>query len=778
MSFPLHFLKQLGFAGLWAGASLSVAPLALAQGAGLAMGGEVVELEAQGIEGRVGGVTVAEGEVVLQRGAVTVRADRLSYEEPTDRATAEGAVSISKTPNTFRGPRLEMTVGPFEGFMQEPQFELGAPVRGLQAGGQARRIDFQGPNRFQMKEVLYTSCPRDGSGDPDWFITAEDLRIDMDANEGVARQARLHFLNLPALPMPYLNFAVKDERKSGLLSPELSLDSRSGLILGLPYYFNLAPNYDAILAPRWIQRRGPALGAQARWLHSWGQGQIEADALPGDRLTDQNRWGGRLQQDGHGRILAGEEALSWKLDAAAASDEAYWRDFPDRSWNTLTPRLLARQFEARQPLGRPYLSDQAMGMWDWSGQAYAGTRQWQALQLSSDPMSTPYNQTLRAGVRLDGQLPGDWHWQQDVGLGRFDRTPLSSAPSALEAWRVHALGRVSRDLWLGGLRLTPGLDWNAAHYAPDQALSDGRTQWSRVIPTYSLDARLNFERSSQWGERGLRQVLEPRLLWSRTPYRAQYSELRFDSAARDFFNVFSVRDFSGVDQVSDAHRINLGLTNRWLDGGNGQELLSLGVVQRFLLDDQRITGNDVPITSGKSDLMFTAATSLVPRWTVQSLVNYNQAVQRISQSQVTALHRSGDFRSFGLTHVYVRNGSEQVQLFGQWPLWNAPGALWRSSEGASEPGRAATPSSACARRLYGVGRTVYSPGDRQLTGALLGLELDAGCWYGRVVIERLSAGSAQATTRLSLQIELTGLSRGGSGVGVIRDNVPGYQPLR
>ena len=88
-------------------------------------------------------------------------------------------------------------------------------------------------------------------------------------------------------------------------------------------------------------------------------------------------------------------------------------------------------------------------------------------------------------------------------------------------------------------------------------------------------------------------------------------------------------------------------------------------------------------------------------------------------------------------------------------------------------------AAAAAARCYSVGRVNYSTRDSRLTDSIVGLEYDAGCWIGRVVVERLSTGRSEATTRLLLQLELVGLSRLGSNpLSVLKDNVPGYQLLR
>ena len=103
----------------------------------------------------------------------------------------------------------------------------------------------------------------------------------------------------------------------------------------------------------------------------------------------------------------------------------------------------------------------------------------------------------------------------------------------------------------------------------------------------------------------------------------------------------------------------------------------------------------------------------------------------------------------------------------------------RADAGRRAGGDRAAGGGGCSGTLYSVGRVNYSTRDSRLTDSLLGLEYDAGCWIGRVVVERLSTGRSEATTRLLLQLELVGLSRLGSNpLRVLKDNVPGYQLLR
>jgi len=168
--------------------------------------------------------TVAEGDVEFRRGGLVIRADRLAYDTPNDRANAKGHVQVMRDGAVYSGPELEIRVQRFEGFFLQPEFEFTA----LGAGGRADRIDFLGNARSRATNASYTSCPREGlSGngkEPAWVLKTERVTIDLDANEGIAEGAVLRFLGTPILALPTLSFPLGDTRKSGWLPPSLNAE--------------------------------------------------------------------------------------------------------------------------------------------------------------------------------------------------------------------------------------------------------------------------------------------------------------------------------------------------------------------------------------------------------------------------------------------------------------------------------------------------------------------------------------------------------------------------
>ena len=269
----------------------------------------------------------------------------------------------------------------------------------------------------------------------------------------------------------------------------------------------------------------------------------------------------------------------------------------------------------------------------------------------------------------------------------------------------------------------------------------------------------------------------------------------FDSSAKDFNfdSIFSESAFSGVDRVSDAHQLTAGVTTRVLSPDTGAEVLRLGIAQRYLFRDQLVTpkvadpagstttpvdpfsGVGPPLTQRFSDVLLLGSTTLVPSWTLDASLQYSPDSKRLARSIVSARYSPGPFRTLSATYRLTRGLSEQVELGWQWPIYGPV------PSGQGDRSRVIGAGSSCQGSWYGVGRINYSTLESRLIDSVVGVEYDAGCWIGRVVASRLSTGRSEATTRLSVQLELIGLSRlnlGSNPLQLLKDNIPGFRLLR
>lgn len=699
-----------------------------------------VTVEARELKGRPDIETIAEGEVLLKRGPTSLEADRVEYTHADGIAKARGNVRVTRDGNIFTGPALQLQLDTYEGFFTEPTYFFSL----TQAGGKAERIDFLGRQRLAAIRATYSSCTPDDEGDYAWLLTASKVTLDFENNEGTAEGGVLKFYGVPIFGMPYLTFPISDQRKSGWLPPSFGLDSKSGFELAVPYYWNIAPNYDLTLTPSIITKRGVALGTEFRYLQPSYQGELTFHVLPDDRVKGETRHSTRLLHSGR---LPGEG--DYRLEVQRVSDDEYWKDF-ERNIPGVTDRLLPGDAHASR--------------WydDWL--LYARVQRWQVLQDETSPIESPYSREPQIGLRRTHNFDSGVRLSLEAEVNRFAQYDVGVLERKPDATRAHLLGSVSWSLIdTPGWFLTPRVSINAASYHIDR--EDGPRNPSRVIPTFSVDNGWIFERPSEWFGRRYVQTFEPRLLYVNTPFRDQEEIPSFDAAPKDFnfTSLFSPNPFSGVDRVADAHQLTAGAYMRFIDEARGTEALRLGLAQRYLFREQTITPEGVPSDKRFSNVLLLGSTNLIPNWSIGASTQYNPDIRRTVRSSLSARYAPGPFRTIGASYSLVRNSSEQIDLGWQWPLYEGD----RSKQGA------------CAGSLYSVGRLNYSLRDSRLTDTLLGVEYDAGCWIGRFVVERRSTSQTEATTRLMFQVEFVGLSRlGSSPLRALRDNIPGYQLLR
>lgn len=712
------------------------------------------------LSGRPNLETVIDGNAELRRGPTAIRADRIEYYQPDDTVKTRGNVRISNSGNQFRGDELQIRLDTFEGYFTRPDYSF------LSNGGNGRaeRIDFIDDRRLVARNANFTTCERsdEKTWQPDWVLTGSSFSFDLDEEVGVARDAVLRFKDVPILAFPAISFPLSDKRKSGLLPPSINVDSTSGVEVTQPYYLNIAPNRDATFSPTIMSKRGIDLGAEYRYLESSYSGKLNANLMPGDKLRNADRWSYSLQHSG--TIDTGVTAignLGLNLNLNRVSDNNYWRDFP-RSGNSLTQRLLSS--DAQLYWSQGYLSTSVR------------TLKWQTLQDSTSPIVPPYDrlpQLTAAYTRVNTPLAGvgGFDWSVDADFTSFSADKgLTGQPNSD---RLVTRAQISHPWISPGGFITPKLQLNATSYRFDAPLGNGSTAASRVVPTFSLDSGLQFERPASFFGRSFTQTLEPRAFYVRTPYRDQSLLPNYDSGANDFnfATIFTENAFVGNDRISDANLLTLGLTSRLLDPDTGAEAVRFGVAQRLRFEDQRVTLPGVlPVTDRISDLLVGTTINWVPQWTFDGTVQYNPKTKQSERSTFGARYSPGDYRVINLSLRRQRNVSNLVDVGWQWPLND----LWGDKGQDLGAGRGQG-----GGRFYSVGRLNYSVPDKKLVDTVLGIEYDGCCWIGRVVLQRSQSSTASSTTRIMFQLELVGFSRiGANPLETLKTNIPHYQYLR
>ena len=718
----------------------------------------VVFLFGEQLSGQLDLEALVEGHAELRKAGTVLQADRLAYDQAGDLAKASGHVRINRLGTVYEGEQLQLQVQAFRGYFEQVQYQF------LQnaAHGEARRVDFLDASHAVVYDASYTTCRRRPGPDwlPDWILRAARIDLDMDQDVGVADGAALYFKGVPIVPVPAISFPLSDQRKSGVLPPTLGFDSVNGSEIALPYYFNIAPNRDATLTPTVMSARGVQLGTQARYLERDYSGELRLDYLPSDLLRNSDRWALVLHHEQvaptHSELLG---TVNLALDVKRVSDDNYWRDFATTNSTDQTQRLLASSAQI-----------------SWGGHGpFSGSAQWlqwQTLQDPTAPIIPPYDRVPQITARYAQNPVQGLNWSLDGDMTQFQSdSALTQQPNAQ---RALAWGQVSLPWRSAAGFIVPKLQLQTAAYEFDAPLGNGAMATQSTVPTFSLDSGLVLERESSLGGRSLVQTLEPRAFYVYTPYRDQSLLPNYDTGAMDFnfASIYTENAYVGHDKIADNNLLTLGATTRYLDASDGAELARLGIAQRLRFADQQVTldSSTPPAAAGFSDVLLGGAVNLQNHWVLDSTVQYNGKTQVSDQSSVSARYNPSPYRVLNVTYRFTRNVSEQMDLSGQWPLND----LWGDRGQNLGDGRGQG-----AGRYYAVGRLNYSLDEQRPVQTLLGLEYDAGCWLGRLVLQRVQTSISSSTQSLMFQLEFVGFTRlGVSPLQTLTDNIARYQPLR
>ncbi len=713
---------------------------------------------------------VIEGEASIRKPGVSIQAGRLSFDQSQDVVEATGQVRLNRPGSLLTGPKLTLQIDSFQGTLTQPTFELYKSG----AYGQAAQIEFVDEQRAIVQEARYTTCRRTPGPEwlPAWVLKATRLNLDEEESTVRAEGVQLRFQDVPVLGIPAVTFPMTDDRKSGLLPPLVGITTNNGVELAQPYYFDIAPNRDATVTTHLMSKRGVAVDTEFRYLERDYSGQARLNLMPNDSLRAQTRWGWSSQHNGTldtGLDSVGRVGLGLNLNRV--SDDDYWRDFP-RSGLALTQRLLPSTGVLSWGRGNLSMSAQV--------------QRWQTLQDINAPITPPYDRAPQIGLRYGQWWADGLDWSVQADTTRFeanyDRIPLASnasRPVPRNGERSFVLAQVSRPWIRPWGFVTPKLQVHATRYQLDQAFDSGMRSANRVLPTFTLDSGLVYERQTQWFGRGVTQTLEPRAFYARTPFRDQSLLPVYDTGATDFnlSTIYSENAYVGHDRLVDNNALTLGVTSRFFDASNGAEMLRVGMAQRIRFSDQQVVLPGLTAAAaGLSDLLLGAGVRWDDRWALDATVQVNSQTDRVSRSTLQGRYSPSPYRVLNAAYRLNQGVSEQIDLGWQWPLGDLLGRRDAATESAwtRTPGQGLGPD-----RWYSVGRLNFSLTEGRMVDSLLGLEYDGGCWIGRIAFERIQSTVSTATSRLLFQLEFVGLARvGASPLNSLRNNIPRYQNLR
>jgi LPS-assembly protein len=432
-----------------------------------------------------------------------------------------------------------------------------------------------------------TFCPPEES---DWQIRAREIELNLDEGLGVARGARIDLGRVPIFYSPWLQFPLDDRRRTGFLWPDIGSDSRGGLDIAAPVYFNIRPNWDAIYAPRFIQERGLNHEVQLRHLNRY----IGAWELGGAWMKDDDRYEEDFPDErNHNRwlVVARHDALfdqRWrsKVDYSKASDANYMKDLETTSIDAKRKTALL-QLATLDYLGDNWLLE-------------AEVQQFQSL---ADDIRDDYKKLPQLSARY-------WPDGETFSIDPIFFTQYSNFDTDNElrvtGQRLYAEAGATYPMrWIYGF-LQPTAKFRQLNYELDDHPLFLDNQPSAGVPLFSVDGGLVFDRQTSVSGRSLTQTLEPRIYYLYSEFEDQSGQPDFDSAELTFsYNqLFRETRFSGHDRLDDANQVSFGLTTRYINNEDGREQFSATIGQIFYFEDYQVRLNplDPALDNNRSEL--------------------------------------------------------------------------------------------------------------------------------------------------------------------------------
>ena len=700
-----------------------------------------------------------QGDVLLQQGPLQAQANEASFDQGNNLVRLNGDVRLRDQGVLVLGERAQMQIDSGETRIEQVHYV----VHDANARGSAEKLMRRDDAVIVMTDGSYTTC---SPGNNAWSLHSDDIELDREKGWGEAKHVTLKVKDVPVFYTPYIYFPLDDRRMSGLLVPSMSYSSGSGSHLTTPYYFNLAPNYDATLYPTLMSDRGLQMEGEFRYLTPTSEGQFGASVLNDseDEREQQSKYRDQRWMYSWQHVSNITPRLQASVDYTDISDPYYFQDL-DTYLGIDTGNFL----------------DQRAGV-SWQGDSFRAAINVHGYERATVTDITPYERLPQ--ITLNGTLPFQpgglrfsygsefVSFQRNLMDGYFtDEDGITGLPehrwydnrltglTRAEGERLHLEPSISLPLdWDWGF-VHPSLKYAYTRYdlsldSAGQASLGQRdgvyyerfdSNQDRSVPIFSVDSGLYFDRPTELFGQSYTQTLEPRLFYLHVPEEDQDNIPIFDSSepAFGYASLWRENRFAGKDRIGDANQISLGLTNRWLET-NGFERQRFSIGQSFYFRDRKVQLRGIDYRdrdnaqSSESPLALVYQYRFNRDWRFTSSFNWDTD-QSETRSGSAMWHYQPEDNPRKILNIGYRYRNDTMRFdreTGQWttnPDYGVPGTsnyvrnyyktdhhdmsfMWPVSPQWSLIGR--------WQRDYGRNRTVEAFG---------GFEYDSCCWKLRVI---------------------------------------------
>lgn len=758
-----------------------------------------VQISAEGPETfRLDGVSELQDNIVVEQAGQIIYADKaFIYRDNKSHRIKE--ITLSGLVRIYQGKSLivtnegSITLYPRSATLKQSIYHYSAESKAFDAWGSAKTAQVNEAKVITLKEATYSTCPPNTT--PAWQISASTIILDKPNNLGKAYNAVLKFKSIPVLYSPYYSFQLDNQRKTGLLTPVFGHNTDSGYYFGLPFYLNLAPNYDLLLTPQYYGERGFKANAKFRYLTPTSQGSISASILPNDTLFGSFReeaintysnpanynqkiyapYLDELESDSNFRGMLSmtnhsifNPNLRLRYYVNLVSDDYYMSNITSGSIidNPLATDLL-------NLLQLQYSDD----TWDISTYLEA----YQTLHLIGqveDQQQTLDQYARYPSFDANSYHPLNDHLASELSFS-FNNFSYSSSiePNKPTGERLHLRSGLLLNFENSAGYIKPQIWLDNVAYTVDNTNATVSANSSRTLPILDVDAGLKFFREFSWKSQSYQQTLEPRLFYLYVPYTNQNNLPNFDTIQLPFFfdQLFSLNTFEGVDRIENANQISLGFTSDIINTSANRKFLSFDLGSIYYIDQPQVClVNDCTIKPHHlSPIITDVAFYPSEIFALSTSYAWDPETSETDNASLTLGYHRDPKRVFNLSYVFVGANNNSLSTFSG----GDSTANNYTSNSSHLVGSFAWPLS---ERWSFLGQSDYNLGQKRLDSLYAGLQYDTCCWALRFVVQELydnSNGSLgdNYNTGYFIEINLKGLASFGSGAdATLSSAIPGY----
>ncbi|MBX2807267.1 MAG: LPS assembly protein LptD [Cellvibrionaceae bacterium] len=613
------------------------------------------------------------GDVIITQGYRQLKAQRAQYDEAAGVISAQQALEIREPGLLILGDATQLNT-------QENTLQVDSATyvfHDNNTRGQARQINRHTDGTLVMTGANFTQCEPGNNG---WQLKGSQITLDMNARQGYAKNVRLLVKGIPIFYFPYLRFPLGDERLSGFLAPSV-IYGEQGIQLSLPYYLNLAPNYDLLVTPHYLNAHGVLIDNNFRHLSQHFTTAINISHLDNDKgLVDaddqalinagavtesdvvpfkgKDRWSLNIDQQG-----GAGKAWFADIDYTKVSDIDFFRDFDFIATGQ------SNDSHATQKIATGY------GFEHWALRL-EGTQ----YQNLSDSVSTPYRQL--PALQANGQYNwGAWSAGLNHQWIRFDHREAEEANPIITGDRLNLQYRLTYNYTPAWGFVRPTIQLKQLNYQlQDSAFRDGaNSSPSLTVPQFQLDSGVVFERYS----RRYLHTLEPRLLYLRSPFKdhsplfdltTDNRDIDFDTSTlglSSYSQLFRDSRFTGGDRLDDANQLSLGLTTRFISNDSGLEWFSASIGQMVYFDDRKVTLDNIPQTQPRSDIVVQLAANPSETLRLSGDLSLDKHSYQTSSGNLGLSYQTPAQHLLDMNYRYVRDSVDQINTSLLAPVFNA-----------------------------------------------------------------------------------------------------------